>query len=209
MNYEWLNKNSNNKNIIVFFGGWGQSKSPFENNFSDYDILMFYDYETFEEINFDFSNYEKKYLIAWSMGVFVCNYYYEIFKDFNKLTAINGTQKPIDDVFGIPEIIYNLTVENFNELSCTKFIKKMAPSISSQDYCTRTINELRNELIAIRDLKPINFLKFDKAIISEKDKIIPALNQQNWWRMQNVQIIKLENAPHYIFNLYNNWSDLI
>ena len=51
--------------------------------------------------------------------------------------------------------------------------------------------------------------KFDKAIISEKDKIIPALNQQNWWQMQNVQIIKLENAPHYIFNLYNNWSDLI
>ncbi|MBQ4122689.1 DUF452 family protein [bacterium] len=209
MNFEWRNK-QNNANLIVFFSGWGSDKNINLNlKHNNFDILIIFNYKTFESINFDFSNYTKKYLIAWSMGVFVCNYYYETFKDFDKLIAINGTQSPIDDNYGISQNIYDLTIKNFNELSCSKFIKKMSPNLSIDKYCTRTIEDLKNELISIKNLKISNFLTFNKSIISLKDRIIPAKNQINWWQNRCELIEQLENTHHYIFDNYTNWSDLI
>ena len=208
MKFKWLNKKNNN-NLIVFFSGWGSSSDCIKLQALNYDVLFIYDYRTFDPINIDFSDYEKKYLIAWSMGVFICNYYYEQFKNFDKIIAVNGTQKPIDNTFGIPIMIYDLTINNFNKLSCSKFIKKMSSDLNMEDYCTRSIEELKQELISIKNLKTKHFLHFDKAIVSEKDKIIPSKNQLNWWQNQNVRIEQLENAPHYIFGLYKNWSDLI
>lgn len=154
--------------------------------------------------NFDFSKYEKKYLIAWSLGVYVCNYYYEIFKDFDDFTAINGTLKPIDDSFGIPVDAYNLTINNFNEMTCKKFIKK----ISSPFEITKNIENLKQELISIKNLKIEKFLPFNKAIISTKDKIFPYKNMLSFWTKNNVKIEELD-APHYVFNQFKCWSDLI
>ena len=137
MQYKWLNK-QNNKKLIVFFNGWGMDEKAVEHlECNNYDILTFYDYRNFEIETFDFSKYEKKYLIAWSMGVYVCNYFYDLFKNFDKFIAINGTQKPIDDEFGIPKIIYNLTVENFNDLSCAKFFKKISTNLAPSKRTTQ------------------------------------------------------------------------
>ncbi len=201
MQYKWLNKKKN-KNLIVFFNGWGMSEKAVSHLiFDDYDVLTFFDYRSFEINDFDFSEYENKILIAWSMGVYVCNYFYEKFKDFDKYIAINGTQKPIDDKYGIPKTIYNLTVDNFNDLSCAKFLKKISPTIEPSG---RTTQELKEELITIRDLKVEKFLTFDKAIISLKDKIIPSKNQINFWG--NAQEL---DAGHYIFDLYTSWKELL
>lgn len=208
MKQEWLNKNENT-DLIVFFSGWGDGNISFKPFCGNFDVLMFFDYRTLDEITIDFSQYKNKYLICWSMGVYVCNYYYNKFNNFNKLIAINGTQKPIDDNFGIPAFIYDLTIQNFNELSCNKFVKKMSPSLAPDKYATNSIEELRNELISIKNLEIKELLKFDKAIISLKDKIFPPQNQINWWKTQNVQIEISENSFHYIFDIYKNWSDLI
>lgn len=208
MKQEWLNKNENT-DLIVFFSGWGDGNISFKPFCENFDVLMFFDYRTLDEITIDFSQYKNKYLICWSMGVYVCNYYYNKFNNFNKLIAINGTQKPIDDNFGIPAFIYDLTIQNFNELSCNKFVKKMSPSLAPDKYATNSIEELRNELISIKNLEIKELLKFDKAIISLKDKIFPPQNQINWWKTQNVQIEISENSFHYIFDIYKNWSDLI
>lgn len=201
MQYKWLN-NKNNKKLIVFFNGWGMDEKVVEHlEFKDYDVLTFYDYRNFEINNFDFTKYEQKYLIAWSMGVYVCNYFYEIFKNFDKYIAINGTQKPIDDEFGIPKAIYDLTIENFNELSCSKFIKKISTKL---DPCSRATKELKEELIAIKYLKIKDFFKFNKSIISNKDRIIPSQNQKNFWKT-----FEEIDAPHYIFDLYKSWDELL
>ncbi len=208
MRYKWLNK-SNNKTLIVFFSGWGTDERAVshldcENN----DVIAFYDYTTFEAIHFDFSAYEKKYLIAWSMGVYVCNYFYDIFKNFDKYIAINGTQKPIDNEFGIPSKIYDLTVNNFNELSCRKFMNKISSNIDLSGCCSRSIEQLKEELISIRDLKPSEYFNFDFAIVSENDKIIPFKNQINYWNTKKVPF-SVVNSSHYIFDSYKSWSDLI
>ena len=55
MKYKWLNKHQNN-NIIVFFNGWGMDESVVHHlDFSDYDVVMFYDYNNLET-DFDFSS---------------------------------------------------------------------------------------------------------------------------------------------------------
>lgn len=208
MKYKWLNKKGN-KNLIVFFNGWGMDEKIVEHlSFADYDILTFYDYRTFEIDNFDFSNYENKILIAWSMGVYVCNYFYEQFKNFDKFIAVNGTQKPIDENYGIPPMIYNLTVDNFNELSCLKFMKKISTTVDLKEYSLRSLEDLKQELISIRDLKVEKLFDFNKAILSTKDRIFPFKNMQNYWNEQQVEIIEVEKA-HYIFDSYESWSDLL
>ncbi|MBQ8887564.1 MAG: DUF452 family protein [Candidatus Gastranaerophilales bacterium] len=208
MQYKWLNKKEN-KNLIVFFNGWGMDEKVVEHlNFANYDVLTFYDYRSLEIDDFDFSNYENKVLIAWSMGVYVCNYFYEQFKNFDKFVAINGTQKPIDENYGIPPVIYNLTVDNFNELSCSKFMKKISTTVDLKEYSSRTLEALKQELISIRDLKVEKLFNFDKAILSTKDRIFPIKNMKNYWNEKRVEIIEVEKA-HYIFDSYKNWSDLI
>lgn len=208
MQYKWINKN-NNSNLIVFFNGWGMDERIVENlNSSDFDVLTFFDYRTFGLPDINISKYEKKYLVAWSMGVYVCNLFYETFEKFDGYTAINGTQKPVDDNFGIPVNAYNLTVDNFNELTCKKFMKKISVPSELQNYCPRSLEELKEELISIRDLKINNYLPFNKVILSTNDRIFPIKNMLNFWQKTNAQIIKAE-AGHYLFDKYNSWSDLI
>lgn len=208
MKYKWLNKR-NNKKLIVFFNGWGMDEKIVNNlEYSDFDVLMFYNYTDFAIEKFNFSYYETKILIAWSLGVFVCNLFYEEFKDFDSFIAINGTQKPIDDDYGIPKKIYDLTVDNFNELSSLKFMKKISSNVDIKEYCSRSTDELKAELISIRDLKTDNLFKFNKAYVSLKDRIIPAQNQLNYWKKEGVDVIKLENM-HYIFHEFSSWSDFL
>jgi len=208
MRFKWLNRNNNN-NLIVFFNGWGMDENTVSSLcFGSYDVLAFCDYENFNIEPFDFSAYEKKYLTAWSMGVYVCNYFYEQFKNFDSYTAINGTQKPIDDVYGIPEKIYDLTVNNFNENSCKKFMSKISSAVNLEEYCSRSLEELKSELISIKNLKVQNYFVFNRAIISLSDRIIPVKNQINWWRSQEVPYEEI-NSSHYIFDSCKNWSDLI
>ena len=201
MKHKWLNKQGN-KSLIVFFNGWGMNENAVNHLITkEYDVLMFYDYRNFEISYFDFSKYETKYLIAWSMGVYVCNYFYEIFKNFDKFIAVNGTQKPINDNYGIPVDIYDLTINNFNDLSCAKFMKKISTNLKPSG---RSTEELKEELIAIKNLKITNFFTFNKAIVSTKDRIIPSKNQLNFWKTAE-EI----DGPHYIFDLYKSWEELL
>ena len=73
MKYKWLNKNNNQK-LIIFFNGWGMDENVVKHlSPEDFDVLMFYDYNTLEiDFDWDLLNiYHEKNLIAWSMGVMV------------------------------------------------------------------------------------------------------------------------------------------
>ena len=142
------------------------------------------------------------------MGVYICNYFYEKFYDFDKAIAINGTQTPIDDEYGIPSLIYNMTIDNFSELSCFKFMRKISSSIELKDYCSRNIEELKQELIEIKEIIIERFLSFDRAFISSKDRIFPVKNMFNFWNKKNVEIQEIDGF-HYIFDMYNSWSDFL
>jgi len=193
----WLKK-QNNKNIAVFFNGWGSIKPPDKFALEGCDILMFNDYCSFEPVNIDFSGYEKKYLAAWSLGVYVSSYYYETFNDFDRLMAVNGTLKPVDDNYGIPQKAYDMTIDNFNELTCRKFMQKIGAPLENIEG---SIDRLKAELISIRDLKIKQFLPFKRAFISKRDRIFPYKNMKAFWEKQGSEIIEIDE-PHYFAGIF-------
>ena len=171
----WLNKKEDNKKLILFFNGWGMNETPVNHLESeDCDILILYDYSdlSFDFAEFDFSKYKEKNLIAWSMGVYVANLFKDVFKDFNKKVAINGTCKMIDNDYGIAKKIYDITIKLFGEKTCEKFIQNMFEDgeIPAKVTITRTMENLKKELEIIKTISFQENLDFDfKSWVIDND----------------------------------------
>ena len=204
MKYKWLVK-KNNKSLIIFFNGWGMDESVVHHLESgSYDVLMFYDYNTLE-LDFDFailSEYDFKYLVAWSMGVMVATLFNTI--KYNSATAVNGTLKPIDDDFGIPKRIYDLTIRGFNEKGAEKFIKSMFDKDVELDKIDRDIENQKSELSALKNYVANGNFEYTRVILSDNDKIIPTKNQVAFWDIKpNL------SSGHCPFFLYKRWEELL
>ena len=215
MEYFWINKKDKNKKIIVFFNGWGMNETPIKHlKCGDFDILEVFDYRNldFDFDRFNFNKYTEKYLIAWSMGVYSASRFKNIFNDFNKKIAINGTMKVIDDDYGIPPKIYTITAKLLNRENMDKFIKNMFNNgqINPNITISRSLADLKEELIAIQNIKLTEYLNFDKVIISKDDRIIPTKNQLNFWqnKAQTTDIIQI-NSTHCPFEIYSFWVELL
>lgn len=203
MKYKWLNYKKN-KELIVFFNGWGLDEGVISHLYPrNFDVLMFYDYNNLET-DFDFfvfEKYSRKYLIAWSMGVMVATLF-NIEYDYK--VAINGTLKPIDNEYGIPVRIYDLTLKNYNPKGAQKFLKSMFNKNYKLPEIKRDFENQKSELAAIREYKSNLDFKYDKVLISDDDKIIPSKNQSNYWGIKpNLR------SGHSPFNLYHNWSEIL
>lgn len=212
MQYFWLNKEEKNTKLILFFNGWAMNETPVKHLICDnYDVLVLFDYRNihFDLSQFDFSKYNEKNLICWSMGVYASCLFNKELENFDKKIAINGTTRIIDNNFGIPEKIYKITVKLLNEDSCDKFIKNMFDNgrLNPNITITRTLKELKEELISIQNFEIKKELNFDLAIISNNDKIIPTKNQIAFW--ENKSKLNLINSTHCPFENYKNWSELI
>lgn len=203
MEYKWLNKKNNSK-LIVFYNGWGMDENIVTHlEFDEYDVLMFYDYNSLKT-DFDFSILEKytdKYLIAWSMGVMIATLF-DI--NYKSKTAINGTLNPIDDNFGIPTRIYNLTIKNFSSESAEKFVNNMFLKSTILPKINRKFENIKSELQALLNYQANQNFKYDRVIISSDDKIIPTKNQIAFWRMS--PNIESGHSPFYSFK---KWSELL
>ena len=87
----WLNK-KNNDRLILVFNGWGMNETPFKHlDCADYDVLIVSDYS---DITFDLRDlsekYSKKYLIAWSMGVYVSGLFKDILNKFERKSQLTA-----------------------------------------------------------------------------------------------------------------------
>lgn len=168
----------------------------------DYNVVVLYDYNNLD-FDLDFSNYEEKHIVAWSMGVMVSTI---LNLDCDSSTAICGTPLAIDNEFGIPERIYNLTIKGFSEASSQKFIERMfieKPDIDK--FSNRTFESKLSELKQMLQYKPNMDFKFSRAIVASDDKIIPSKNQLNYWQ-DNAEIITSGHCP---FMLYSSWTELL
>lgn len=201
MKYKWLHCNNNNK-LIVFFNGWGMDESVVEHlNPTDFDIIMFYDYNTLDIDTEIISHYKEKHLIAWSMGVMTATLFNI---DYKSKTAINGTLKPIDNKFGIPTKIYDLTLKNFSPDGAKKFIQNMFSEPRELTCIKREFENQKQELEALKNYQANTDFKYDRIIISDNDKIIPTKNQCVYWNLEpNVR------SGHCPFYLFKNWEELL
>lgn len=216
MQFHWLNK-QNNKDLIVFFAGWSFDEKPFKFlDCGDCDVVIIFDYNSIELPKIDFNNYEKINLIAWSMGVFVAYLVREELPVFTKKIAINGTVKPVDDDFGIPQKTFLLTLRHARTGLEGKFYQNIFDKNEEFEKYTktpveRTIENRENELKSlyekIKNTK-IDYTKFyDKTLISANDKIIPTKNQVNFWQ-NNAEIEMLESG-HFPYYNFKSWNEIL
>lgn len=215
-----LNK-QNNKNLIVFFAGWSFDEKPFGKLVCDgFDILFIYDYN---ELNLpkeleNLQNYEHKYLHAWSMGVFVAYEFRNLFEDFDYKIAINGTITPVDNEFGIPVKMFELTLKHAATGLAGKFYQNVFKNSEEFEMYSKTlvqrtienrVSELENlyNIIKMKDYKKAESF-YDCAIVSDFDKIIPPKNQIASHQKNNEPIITLPFG-HFPFYNFTSWSEII
>lgn len=161
MKSHWI-KQANNRDLIVFFGGWGTDPHPFsELDCQKNDILMFYAYSNLSipvDLKEVASNYENIHLIAWSLGVAVAEIAcHQIASIFSTSTAINGTSFAIDSQFGIPAELFAGTIESLNNGGLKRFNRRMLKnhqSILQYNNISpkRNIDDQKNELIFLKNI---------------------------------------------------------
>ena len=202
MNCTHLNY-SNSDKLINFFNGWGMDENAVSHlDCGDYDVVMLYDYNNLE-MNTDFSGYREKHIVAWSMGVMIAGMF--DWDDINSASAFCGTPMMIDDEYGIPLKIYNLTVRGFDENSSKKFMERMfLNSDIERSLPHRTFESQKTELAKMLEYKPLNKLKYTRMIAADCDKIVPFKNQLNYWKTPEVI-----HSGHCPFELYTKWEELL
>ncbi|MCF6176922.1 MAG: DUF452 family protein [Victivallaceae bacterium] len=212
MQFNWLNR-QNRATLILFFNGWGMDASAVSSLSCDgFDLLEINDYTTSTPLP-ALQEYDQTILIAWSLGVFTAA---QCAIKPDLAIAINGTLRPINETFGIPPEIFQGTIDNWHERGRNKFNRRMCGDretlahFNASPPC-RTIEAQQKELMAIRDTvkthpEPTNI--FDVAMISSGDRIMPPTAQTAYWEEQKTAIITLD-APHYLFNRWNSWKELI
>lgn len=220
MQFSWLIKN-NSKKLIVFFNGWSLDENIVKNlDSSKFDVLMFNVYSDLnieEKLLTEINNYDEVNVISWSFGVWASSFVIDKIKKLKGATAINGTPSAIDESYGIPKRIFDLTLLNFSEKNYFKFFKNMFYEFQD-DYQEmmpkRNADNQKNELIQIQkqsvENKYLDNAKFfSRVIIGKNDKIIPAKNQLNFWMEKSTaEIIQVEKG-HFVFDIFKTWDEMI
>jgi len=216
MRIEWLNR-KNSSRIIVFFNGWGMDGQVVRHLKTDSDVLMFYDYRNLTVRVFPaLESYRRVEVAAWSMGVWAAT---QVLPRMNirpdRLVALNGTACPVDDHYGIPVRIYELTEKGMNEKGREKFMRRMLEGEEERERWgnyspERSLPEVCEELCLIRQQSTgvKDVLKWDKVYISDKDVIFPVANQQKWWQGRCGKIEKLRGG-HFPFYQFSNWEEIV
>ncbi len=214
---EWLYKRDSRR-VIIFFNGWGMNGQVVKHLLCKADVVMFYDYR---ELSFgklpDFRAYQAIYVVAWSMGIWAAAQLIPLLQiPPVKLIAINGTERPVDDQYGIPVRIYDLTEKGMTEKGREKFVLRMLYTQEEKErphpgFTERPLGEVCEELVRIRELSAdqTQVLKWDKVYISEKDVIFPVSNQQKWWTGRCPEVQMLPGEGHCPFYRFRNWEEII
>ncbi|MFA8436687.1 MAG: DUF452 family protein [Marinifilaceae bacterium] len=219
MQTHWLHKNNSGK-CILFMSGWGCDYHPFSGlEAAEYDVLMCYDYRDLMppvELKALHTEYSEIHLVSWSLGVWVSNRILHQWKDlFGERIAINGTLKPISSSEGIPPAIFQGTIDQLNEKGRQKFFMRMCGDRSNfqnfqENTPQRALEEQKEELIQLQKAilnHEMDWNLFEKCLIGTEDRIFPANNMEAAWK--DYVISKKEDWPHYCFNQWKSWDDLI
>lgn len=209
--------NNHSDTLVLFFCGWGMDEKPFKPLKTKYDLLLLYNYSELS-LDFDFSKYKDIHLISYSYGVFVGAMLGKNIplQKLKSKTAINGTLKPIDNNYGIPDKIFDITLNNMTLETAIKFRERLFNNkehfhVFNKNLPNRELEDSLNELAQLK-----NYFKndvdydYDKVYIAAEDKIIPTKNQKKYWMtLKNHQNIKIIQGGHFPFYNYEYIEDLM
>jgi biotin synthesis protein BioG len=204
-----------NKILVLFFCGWGMDEKCISHIDSDnIDVMVFFDYRgdiSCPEINL--SKYESVHVVAWSMGVWVANQLIgDISSEIDKKIAFCGSPCPVDDNYGIPLKIFDITLEGLKRTGTVKFFSRMLNGLSDTNF-HKPDRELEEQIEELNNLKvnslksELKEVKWNKVVIGMKDKIFPSANLMNYW--DGKSIIVKSDLPHYPFDQYDTWEKIL
>lgn len=198
------------RRVVLFFAGWGMDASIFASlSKPGYDIMLVYDYR-----NDDFdisllSGYDEICLLAWSLGVWHAARFMSEHPalPFTRTIAVNGTLNPINDRYGIPERIYDLTSRLPDTNSLMKFFRRICGGHSQMQSLMpqlpqRDVDELRDELLAVRRRIPVEASSdtsaWDEIYLSDSDLIFPFGNMMQAWDSASQRIRIMKGSHHAV-----------
>lgn len=205
----WL-RASNAENVIVFVLGWGCDHAVVEHLATSLpdscDILCIYDYRVMGQAP-DLNKYERKYLFAWSFGVWVAE---QIFAGnetcFTRAIAFCGSPYPVDERYGIAPKRLQITIKGFARVGTDEFNKRtygvFYDRIASQLNC-RDLQSNVDELIALYHASLQSYtakLIWDRAIIGSEDVIFSCENLKHYWGIRG-EVLPLQHYPFEDANL--------
>lgn len=216
---------TDHRTLLIFLAGWGTTPQVVHHYAipDGWDYLTLHDYtdllshcseDTFAELSSH--RYDRVYLVAWSMGVWAAEVLSHLFPHPTIAVAVAGTPIPMDDSYGIPEHIFRGTLEGLTDDNRARFDRRMCGGKKLlsvyQSFAARSTEDLREELLYVFDHSKAtrdNAFTWTRAIIGEKDLIIPPANQVKYWTEHSTPIEILEGVGHYPFLEYQSWTDLL
>ena len=218
------------RQLIIYFCGWGMTPATVAHLTlpPQCDLLALYDYRILELsddlADLPWDSYEAVTIVAWSLGVWAAEQvvpHWSILPTKQRLIAVAGSPYPMHDQWGIPKQIFVGTLEELTDENRQRFNRRMCGGKRYKQLydilSERPTTELRDELQAVYDSlatpeasgsTPHTRLAWDLAIIGERDQIFPAKNLSTLWKAVNVPTLLLPDGYHYLFDLWQSWSEL-
>lgn len=206
----FLDKIEDSARLILIFPGWSFGKQYYTDiHFEGWNIAIVEDYRSPSIDLSPLREYSTIYLFAWSLGVFMAS-----ITDFDNLItsafAINGTERPAHDSYGIPREVFEKTASGLTPLSLRKFRRRMAGNaeiyrqFNDLDFNQDIVDDLQAQLfsiLALQDSRPVTPIPWKKAYIAKEDMIFPSENQRKFWLHKGLseqfQTVCLDGS-HYI-----------
>jgi biotin synthesis protein BioG len=216
----YIRRSDKNDNLIVFYADWGADENLFTALCSsDSDHILFYNYSANEALVLpEPKTYKSVVLIGWSLGVWAAEHLSIKTGIKPDLTiAVNGTPLPADDHYGIPENIFEGTLNNVTEKSMGKFYLRMFGNKSTYMKNTdrlpgRSNKSLHDELrwLYNRTMEQTEpGFRWDYAVMSTDDRVFPTKNLIGYWdKRKETKLIKVP-FPHYLFYKWNSFGDFV
>ncbi len=203
------------KKLIVFFAGWGCDEHQFANlRDHNYDVLMLFDYNGLG-LNFDFSKYEEIHVIGYSAGVFVASLVADRLPNLKQKIAVNGNPYLFDAQKGLsPEMINVLNqVLQGGPIDFQRDYLVFSPEeyeLSERFPSKRSLESSRLELEKLQEFyqryrDQIN-PEFNRAIISDNDKIFNLNEQKNFY---GDKLVLLPETRHHVFFKFKSFEDIL
>lgn len=219
MKASWAGR-SGSGNVILFLNGWGMdagtiAHAPLPHG---WDMLMLFDYSDLSlpaEASGCLRSDSRVVLAAWSMGVWAAGTLTPFAGAISGSIAINGTQKPVDDLYGIPPALYRATVASFSETNRLSFYRRMCGNRENLDRFMksppeRELADQHAELAAIERLATADAaippFPFRRAVVGSGDRITPPANQERFWAAHGGYAVK--DMPHFPF-FHMTWEAII
>ena len=212
----FIKRKDGNNRLIVFFSGWGTDENmvlPYLDG--SFDLVFIYSYSS--ELPFIIpgnKKYKEVVLIGWALGVWAAEYFMPKLNIKPTLSiAVNGTPYPFHDKYGIPVDKIDKFLET---VDCDKVKHLQLTVFGGKDHLYHQMGRITEKQIEAalfefrwlynRIMEQDNpTVKWDYAVISRGNRIIPEHNMDNYWNsIKKIKKIKVD-LPIFPFD---NWKTI-